>query len=114
MTPRANVVCFRRFATLIAIFVALCLSSASASKFKVLHAFAGGSDGAYPQGGLAFDKAGNLYGVTGQGGTGTGCTYSSGCGVAYELVHGTQWSERVLYNFSTDNGNSYFGFQITP
>jgi uncharacterized repeat protein (TIGR03803 family) len=34
----------------------------------VLYAFAGGTDGAYPRGGLAFDKKGTLYGTTFLGG----------------------------------------------
>jgi uncharacterized repeat protein (TIGR03803 family) len=37
-------------------------------KLTVLHTFAGGKDGSIPQGGLAMDAAGNLYGVTGVGG----------------------------------------------
>ena len=40
-------------------------------------------DGAYPEPGLTFDKAGNLYGVTEAGGDGTGCKlYDNwhGCG----------------------------------
>ncbi len=35
----------------------------------VLHVFTGGSDGAYPIGGLIADSAGNLYGTTGGGGS---------------------------------------------
>src|ERR1700730_17085121 len=36
--------------------------------FKLLYKFTGGVDGAYPQPGLVFDKAGNLYGTTQVGG----------------------------------------------
>jgi len=36
----------------------------AASKYKVLHRFTGGADGANPQGGLVFDPAGSLYGTT--------------------------------------------------
>lgn len=81
------------------------LSSARAgAKLKVLHAFAGGSDGTYPIAPPAFDHMGNLYAVTEEGGTGTGCS-TYGCGVMYELhPNGTQWSEKILYDFfTTDN-----------
>lgn len=53
-------------------------------------------DGNTPQGGLVFDRNGNLYGTTKSGGT-----YNSG--VAFQLTPGKdgKWSERVLYNFCT-------------
>ena len=35
---------------------------------SVLYSFAGGSDGSQPWGGVIFDKAGNLYGTTYEGG----------------------------------------------
>ena len=34
----------------------------------MLHRFGRGTDGTYPQAGLIFDKAGNLYGTTPNGG----------------------------------------------
>jgi hypothetical protein len=40
----------------------------------LLHAFSGGTGGAYPTAGLILDGAGNLYGVTQYGGS--GCTTS--------------------------------------
>ncbi len=71
-----------------------------------LYSFAGGSDGGAPEGGLVFDPAGNLYGVTSQGG-GTGCTH--GCGTVYELTRNGKgkWVKSVLYSFSggSDGGN---------
>ena len=47
--------------------------------YAVLHAFAGGSDGVYPEGGLIADSEGNLYGTT-QGGGG------SNDGTVFELT----------------------------
>ncbi len=59
----------------------------------VLYTFQDGDDGAYPSGGLVFDHAGNLYGMTKQGGT-------AGWGTVYELSPSDGgWSFNVLYNF---------------
>ncbi|HEX3666381.1 MAG TPA: choice-of-anchor tandem repeat GloVer-containing protein [Rhizomicrobium sp.] len=41
---------------------------AKASVFKVIHAFRGGGDGAYPGAGVTFDQAGAMYGTTEGGG----------------------------------------------
>ena len=64
---------------------------------SVLHSFSD-SDGALPFGGLAFDAAGNIYGVTVNGGT--HCT----CGTVYELsppsVTGNGWQLSTLYFFT--------------
>jgi len=74
-------------------------SEAQAAKFKILHSFAGGDDGEYPNVPLTVDSAGDVYGTTGQGGSGAGC--SSGCGVLFELLPtGNQWKEKILYDFS--------------
>ncbi|MBV9571481.1 MAG: hypothetical protein JO056_09600 [Alphaproteobacteria bacterium] len=52
-------------------------------KFKLLHSFAGGTDGRYPAAGLIIDAAGNIYGVTQGGGGHDNCTY--GCGTVFML-----------------------------
>jgi uncharacterized repeat protein (TIGR03803 family) len=51
---------------------------------RILHGFAGGSDGLTPQAGLVSDSQGRLYGTTEQGGDGTRCY--QGCGVVYEVT----------------------------
>ncbi|HLX85879.1 MAG TPA: choice-of-anchor tandem repeat GloVer-containing protein [Terriglobales bacterium] len=62
----------------------------------VLHSFAGGTDGADPDGVLVMDSAGNLYGTTYQGGTGNK-------GTVFEVSpSGGSWTEKVIYN--TPNG----------
>jgi hypothetical protein len=52
--------------------------------FSVLYGFSGSLDAAQPAAALVFDRAGNLYGTTPFGGTGTGCGYGA-CGTVYEV-----------------------------
>ena len=77
----------------------------------VLYRFTGGSDGAVPSNGdLVFDKAGNLYGTTLQGGSGS-CNGGT-CGVVYKLTPSNgEWTESVLYSFTggSDGGNPNAG-----
>src|SRR5215467_6497743 len=70
----------------------------------VLHFFAGPPDGTLPNvGHLVSDRAGDLFGATNTGGSGS-CKFReirTGCGVIFELVRslaGT-YGERVLYDF---------------
>jgi uncharacterized repeat protein (TIGR03803 family) len=61
---------------------------------QILHFFSGNSDGASANGGLVFDKAGNLYGMTQSGGT-----YTSGTVFELSPSNGS-WTEQVIYNFT--------------
>ena len=62
-------------------------------------------DGINPQGNLIFDSAGNLYGITNQGGTGT-CT-AFGCGTVFKLApSGGSWTETILHNFTGADGEN--------
>jgi hypothetical protein len=85
-------------------------ASASGSwAVAILHDFVGGKDGMNPQGGLVFDKAGNLYGMTREGGTGTACGAGTlGCGVIYRLSPPTagssDWTETILFQFNGVTG----------
>jgi len=67
---------------------------------KTIYAFAGGTDGSFPYGGLISDSTGNLYGFTLAGGTGPCQYYGPGCGTVFELKrsHGF-WKEVVLFSF---------------
>jgi uncharacterized repeat protein (TIGR03803 family) len=73
---------------------------------KVLHNFnSNAKDGREPYAGLIFDKAGNLYGTTFDGG-------AYGNGTVFELMPraGGSWTEKVLHSFNsngTDGTNSY-------
>jgi hypothetical protein len=74
-------------------------------KETVLYNFKGGMDGEYPTFSVpVFDKHGNLYGTTTQGG-GSGCG-GDGCGTVFTLtrsVHG-KWKETVLHRFKDSDG----------
>lgn len=61
----------------------------------ILHAFgATPNDGSFPEGGLTFDKAGNIYGTTEWGG-------AFKYGTVYKLTRNRNdnWNEKVLYSF---------------
>jgi uncharacterized repeat protein (TIGR03803 family) len=69
----------------------------SSGTFNVIYSFCsylGCPDGAQPEGGLAMDASGNLYGTTIIGGT-------SDYGTVYELSKtGNGWNETVLHSFT--------------
>ena len=73
--------------------------------------FTGEPDGAYPQAGLIFDGAGNLYGTTQYGGV-------YGAGSVFELSPGSggAWSEKIVYSFlgTTDGSNPDSQLVIDP
>jgi hypothetical protein len=67
------------------------------SKYEVLHRFKGGRGGAVPFGRLVLDQAGNVYGITSEGG---GC-----CGTIYKLTKPKpprrNWVHKVLHQFQS-------------
>jgi uncharacterized repeat protein (TIGR03803 family) len=80
--------------------IALCELGTSQSTEAVLYSFgAYPADGAFPNGGLLLDSAGNIYGTTPGGGQ--YCEDNGGCGTVYELSPTIEggWTETVLYNF---------------
>ena len=69
----------------------------------MLHTFTGGQDGAYPDGGLTIDRAGNFYGTT-FGGPPSGDPY----GTVYKLTHrGPSWVVSPLYSFQGGSDGQY-------
>jgi uncharacterized repeat protein (TIGR03803 family) len=63
----------------------------------VLYRFTCGSDGANPDSDVIFDQAGNMYGITANGG-------SANSGTVYELMPSNGgWRESVLYTFTGGN-----------
>src|SRR5690242_5426025 len=88
----------------LAIFPVLLASpTVRAQTFQVLYAFKGGNDGEWPNGGLARDAAGNLYGATTSGGGSLTC--NGGCGTIFRLD--PKGKETVLYRFSGGADGSY-------
>jgi hypothetical protein len=77
-------------------------------KQRILYSFSGGDDGGYPYASLVFDKQGNLYGTTANGGN-TAC--QNGCGVVFELTPNADgsWSETVLHTFDGNDGGQPLG-----
>ena len=65
----------------------------------ILYSFRLRPDGSFPFGPLTFDRSGNLYGTTANGG-------ASNFGTIYELVPsgGGHWSERILHSFNGSDG----------
>ena len=62
-----------------------------------IYDFADGNDGGFPQAGLIFDGAGNLYGATTTGGAELG-------GTVFELTpSGDQWNLTTIYSFTNPN-----------
>jgi uncharacterized repeat protein (TIGR03803 family) len=66
----------------------------------ILYAFSVGGDGYYPIGGVIFDNAGNLYGVTNAGGI--------FWGTVFQLIpSGSGWTETVLHNFQSASDGGF-------
>ncbi len=86
------------------ILLILALTSAASAQWneQVLYSFQGGTDGYSPTGGIVFDKAGNLYGATFDGGA-ENCSPIAYCGTVFQLTppanNGDPWTETVLYVF---------------
>jgi uncharacterized repeat protein (TIGR03803 family) len=87
-------------------------AAGGAWSYHLIYTFVGGAaDGDNPAGNLAFDRAGNVYGVTFRGGV-----YQNG--VIFELSPTAQggWTEKLLYSFgaggSADATEPYAGLTI--
>jgi hypothetical protein len=103
----------------------LCLSWPAAARdtptFTYLYNFsiANYANGVYPQGNLAIDRNGVLYGTTELGGAYNQCFASSdeGCGTVFALTPPASpsgpWTETVLWSFGATSADSYSPFGVT-
>jgi uncharacterized repeat protein (TIGR03803 family) len=94
-------------------------ASSSQPSYNVIYNFTGAADGASPEGGMAMDSTGNLYGTTVYGGI--GCPEDTGnlpgCGTVYRLSRrGSAWVLTTLYRFQggTDGAYPYAGLTVGP
>ena len=91
-----------RICLLFGVALTLVIPASAEWKEQVLYSFQGGTDGATPAGGVVFDKQGDLYGATQQGG-GSNCSPMAACGTVYQLAppakQGDPWTETVLHVF---------------
>jgi uncharacterized repeat protein (TIGR03803 family) len=92
----------RTVPTVVALILTLVPGAWGAPKYKVLHSFGKGKDGAGTWGSLLLDKKENLYGTTGGGGL-------YGYGTAFELMPKSNgnWSETILHNFDRNGQDGY-------
>jgi uncharacterized repeat protein (TIGR03803 family) len=109
--------CPRLASSPLLLFLILMLASTASAEWKekVLYSFQGGTDGYQPAGGVVFDKQGNLYGATTDGGS-SSCRGPFQCGTVFQLKpptkSGDPWTETVLYVFKgsdSNDGASPFG-----
>jgi uncharacterized repeat protein (TIGR03803 family) len=75
---------------------------------RIIYSFQNGSDGNSPISNLVHDAAGNLFGTTSEGGSGTGTIFK------LSPVGGGHWTESVVHAFegSPDGGFSYNGMVV--
>ena len=77
---------------------------------SILHSFGNGPDGRNPTAGIVLDSAGNVYGTTPLGGTGTFQDCHGSCGTVYQLMPSSGgWVENVLVDFDVTNGQHPYG-----
>lgn len=89
--------------------------TATAWTEKVLHAFAGGTDGAFPYAGVITDKGSDLFGTTVYGGNQGTClvgTVNWRCGTAFKVKPNssfTVWTETIMHRFKggVDGANPF-------
>ncbi len=113
MNPNQWLLSVSRSLVIVTMLLTVATNASAEWTEKVLYSFKGGSDGLTPAGGVVSDKAGNLYGVTNEGGS---TCPSPGCGTVFQLAPPTQkggaWTETILYGFNGTDGSIPVGAAI--
>jgi uncharacterized repeat protein (TIGR03803 family) len=93
----------KQFLTAFVLGLLLAPAAWAGPELKVLHSFGAPGDGAVPSGPPLLYN-GNVFGVTGGGGTGMCSDY--GCGMVYEISPSRdgQWIESAVYDFTNQGG----------
>jgi len=92
---------FVRLFSLLTMFV-VCIPTVQGQTLTTLYSFQGGTDGAWPNGGLFRDRSGNLYGTTEYGGYSSNETCRDlGCGTVFKL---SPDGRKLVYRFRGRNG----------
>lgn len=102
----------RLFLVATAVTTAILLMTANASAYSetVLYSLTGGTDGAFPRGGVTFDALGNLYGTSQYANQNGTC-----CGSVWRLSpSGNTWTATVLHTFKggIDGATPYAGVVV--
>jgi uncharacterized repeat protein (TIGR03803 family) len=97
MQPRKSAAFLATALVLFGLVLGLAPKTWAVPRYKVLHAFGKGKDGAGLLGSLLLDKRGDVYGTTTAGGTG---------GTVFELTNANgKWTESVLHEFNGNDGD---------
>jgi uncharacterized repeat protein (TIGR03803 family) len=105
--PRSRFIKVRLAWAILIMPLAFATQLAQGQTFSVLYAFGNGKDGGTPYANVVRDSAGNLYGTTFSGGSGS-------AGTVFELD--TTGKETILYNFKggADGANPFAGLIRDP
>ena len=100
MKPKPQWSIFANALAVAATVLSIASTASAAPKYKVLHAFGGGNDGAGLWGSLVLDSKGNVYGTTTAGG-------SYGGGTVFKLTPKAsgKWTETILHSFNGNDGD---------
>jgi len=104
---KTSILAFLAFSISPAIFQPPSRATAAPQELTIYNFNSDGSDGYLPQAGVILDDAGDVYGTTIYGGTGT-CMDEPACGTVYELsASGHDVTEKVLYSFQGGADGSF-------